>query len=254
MQTFVMAQLTLVAFYGPKPVPLARLVAAIHTEIAASPLAPYFRPYTVAQIHATIVGLERAEYHGLKNANFAAIRGEQAVMNLERALALARAWPALTIRFGGFKPEDRQLTSQGHSPYVRSFQLRLRQQKVVLIGWSHQAGNFERHTMLWALRRHFGQAANVWPKYDNDSDLFLALGELAIPEEEARATGNACIRLEATVRDQLSGAPIDVPLTAADLAFVCYTTPTLDPASSKAWRVLDPHLSAALLAGAYEAC
>ncbi len=252
-----MAQLTLVALYGRKPPQFARYLNAINELIQRSPLGSSFRPYALEQIHATIVGLERtATPHAFENANRLAAANERATMDFERALHLARTFPPLTVRFGGFEPEERPFLSQGQRPYVRSFQVSRQQGKVIIIGWRHQGGDFSVHADLWTLRRQFGEEANVWPKYAEDSDIFITLGDLTAvsPTNPAGARSDAAAigALEAAVRQQLVQRPIDVPITPAELSFVRYLEPALAPSTSTALPVLDPDLSASSLAACYE--
>ncbi len=177
-------------------------------------------------------------------------------MNFARALHLARTFPPLTVRFGGFKPEDRQLMSQGQQPYVRSFQVSRQQGKVIIIGWRHQGGDFSVHADLWTLRRQFGEEANVWPKYAEDNDLFITLGELTTASTEdpsrTRLDVAAIEALEAAVRRQLIKHPVDVRITPAELSFVRYHEPTLATSTSTALPVLDPALNASSLAASYD--
>ena len=253
-----MAQVTLVALYGHKPPQFARYLNTINQLIQRSPLGPSFRPYALEQIHATIVGLERTATQGaFENANRLAAASERATMDFERALHLARTFPPLTVRFGGFEPDARPFLSQGRQPYVRSFQVNCQQGKVIIIGWHHQGGDFNVHHDLWVLRRRFGEEANVWPKYAEDSDLFITLGELtaASPTDPtgARSDAAAIEALEATVRRQLVKHPVDVRITPAALSFVRYLEPTLASLTSTALPVLDSALSAPSLAACYEA-
>ncbi len=252
-----MAQLTLVALYGHKPPHLARYLNTINELVLRSPLGPFFRPYALEQIHATIVGLERtATPHAFENANRLAAANERATMDFARALHLARTFPPLTIRFGGFKSEDKRLASRGQSPSVRSFQIQAQQGKVIIVGWHHRRGDFSVHADLWTLRRQFGEEANVWPKYAEDSDLFVTLGELTTASYKdspcARLDFPAIEALEATVRRQLARHPIDVPITPAKLSFVRYIEPTLVSSTSTALPVLNPDLNASSLAACYE--
>ena len=46
------------------------------------------------------------------------------------------------------------------------------------MGWHHHDGDFSRYTDLWALRKQLGDSCNVMHKYPNDSDFFIAIGDL----------------------------------------------------------------------------
>ena len=81
-----MRQVSLVALYGPKsgePDEFLRwLRDRVRDSLARLGVGVPFRAYSLAQIHATLVGLERRRAPGLENRNFAALRGARRVMRL----------------------------------------------------------------------------------------------------------------------------------------------------------------------------
>jgi hypothetical protein len=257
------AQLTLVALYGRKPPTLARYIDQVLTMVAASEVGNHFRPYALEQIHATVVGLERIPAQpgdgdsNLFNLNEFAATGRRRTMNLACALRLARMLPPLTIRFGGFGPEDRRIESFGYSPHVRSFQLHLNQGRVTIIGWRHRNGDFAHAGELWALRRRFGAQCGMRPKYAEDSDFFMTLGALVdLPpadSETRSALAAAAATVEARIRQQIADRSTDVVVSANDLAVVRYQTSDLAPETSTAYPILDPSLTANTLARLYTA-
>jgi hypothetical protein len=258
MQGTVMgAQLTLVAHYGPKPPGLARHINQVLAAIAASEVGRYFQPHCLEQIHATIVGLERvpAEIDVIDNLNEYAATGRRRAMELACALKLARRLPPLTIRFGGFEPEDRRIESFGRPPYVRSFQLHIAQGNATIIGWHHRDGDFRHADELWALRRRFHEQCGARPKYAADSDFFMTLGTLVdLPPSGSRAgidLAVAAAAVEERIRRQIADRPVDVVVSAEDLAVVRYQTRDLTPTTSTAYPVLDPSLTATTLAQLY---
>jgi hypothetical protein len=97
--------------------------------------------------------------------------------------------------------------------------------KVVLIGWPVAGGEPRRTLAELRLRcGHFG----VTHSYGDDPDVYLVLGEV---------TGAPDAHVASVVRRELAVAPVDVPLSAADLALVTYDDTTL-PRASTTWRPL----------------
>ncbi len=257
------AQLTLVAHYGPKPPALAHYIDQVLAMVAASAVGSHFQPYALEQIHATVVGLERIpaqpgeDENDFINLNEFVATGRRRTMDLACALRLARMLPPLTIRFGGFGPEDRRIESFGHSPYVRSFQLHLSQGRATIIGWRHWNGDFGHAGELWALRRRFDAQCGVRPKYVEDSDFFMTLGALVdLPPADSEtwsALAAAAATVEARIRQQIADRPTDVVVSTNDLAVVRYQTSDLAPETSATYPILDPSLTATTLARLYGA-
>lgn len=278
-----MPQLTLVAHYGPKnrlqQVAFMTYVHACQQTVSRSVLGERFAPYQDAQIHGTLIGLE--EVTGLPdtdppthyNANLWHGRGELRAMDLECALRLARSLPPMTIRFGGFQPQDRGIESRGHSAYARSFGIDWRTGKVVIIGWVvsaqyagaqksdfWQKSDFFRedddlhgYTKLWAIRRTFAERCGMHHKYEDDSDFFVTIGELTglagLDEPILTELRDAGEEAAEALRKQLADPrrAIDLPLRAEDLSVVRYMDESLDPAGSLAFPITDPDLDVAAL-------
>ena len=258
-----MPQLTLVAHYGPKKsprqAPFMAYARACQQAVARSLLNERFTPYQEAQIHGTLIGLEETAGHPGAgpdihyNANLWEQSGELRAMDLDCALDLARALPPLTIRFGGFDPQDKVIESRGRSAYARSFGIDWRTGKVVIMGWAHERGDFSGYTKFWAIRQAFGLQCWVHHKYENDSDFFVTIGELTGLERldggsltQLRSAGE---RVAESIRARIA-APrraVDLPLCADDLSVVCYTDERLAPATSKAFPVTDPSVDAVTL-------
>ena len=229
-----MVNLTLVAGYGAKPRAFDELVRDLQARLAKM-LGAGFAPYSVAQVHGTIIGLEgRREAEGVVNANFLHLRGERRVMDLARAVAVLNesALP-LRIAIGGFGAStDFGFRSRGRHPYERSFSLQ--GGIATVIGWPAQSD--VRVRVLDDLRRRFAEA-NVLHKYhatdfDVDDDFYFVLGRVDARAVDASALGNT----EAAMREQLAASePIIVELGPQDLAVVAYEDPTLAPKSSRAF-------------------
>ena len=240
-----MKQLSLVAFYGNKGHPLAGLLDRCRSVVAASPLGERFKPYGAAQVHATIVGMESLPGEPRVNRNLWSKRGMKARMEFSHLAEVVGRWAPMSIRFGGFDPDDRRFDSQGRRPYERSFQIQREIGMVTLIGWPHARGAFEPR-LLEQFRDDLAERCNLEHKYDGDNDLYMVLGVV----EPEIADGDA-LAVEAEVRDQLMHHPLDVRFAPADASIACYEEETLDPSSTIAWTVADPSLTPDVLEALY---
>lgn len=200
---------TVVAWYDELPDALAQLVARIHAAGTAF-LGEAFAPRDPAQIHATLIGLERA-----------AVPFEPRPLAAHLHAALE---PPLVIQFGGFARDDRRLLSRGLSLHDRAFLTR--DGRAVLVGWPVADG--VPRPAVAELRDSCGPLG-VTHRYGTDPDVYLVIADLAAPE---RYTA-----LETAIRTELEAAPVTVPLSAADLTLVSYTDPGL-PRASSTWRPL----------------
>jgi hypothetical protein len=132
-------QATLVAFYGPKRSPLAEFLSACQDRLRRSvrQLGPEleFRPYALAQIHATILGLERSGRVGLHNRNLQELSGRPQAMRLPQLFEfiLKSDHLPLQVQLGGFEDRDYPFQSRGGRPYHRSFSVQGR--TAVVVGW-----------------------------------------------------------------------------------------------------------------------
>jgi hypothetical protein len=261
-----MRQATLVAFYGAKPPPLEGILRSCQERISQSVrelgAGVEFRPYSLAQIHATMVGLERWAPPGFENRNFRELRGRAKVMRLAQLFDFLRTCDYFPFhaQFGGFDHRDYPFQSRGARPYERSFSLEGR--IAVMIGWPvRDAGCTGDHVSLGAaagsspgarayptvledLRkgaRTFGVLHRWHQKpQDVDNDLYLRLGmlETELPNRQAGL-------LQDAMRRALSAAPPTVVrLAVSDLAVVAYPTDdeTLPEDRSLAFRLADPRL------------
>ncbi len=227
-----MNNLTLVAGYGAKPRAFEELVRDLQARLVRM-LGAGFVPYSVGQVHGTIIGLEGLrEPEGVINANFLHLRQERRVMDLARAVAvLDESALPLRIRVGGFGASTSfEFTSRGQHPYERSFSLR--GGIATVIGWP--AVNDGRVRTLDDLRRRFAEA-NVLHKYhasdaDVDDDFYFVLGRVDTEEVEALTD------VEAAMREQLATRPpIILELGSEHIRIVAYEDPTLPLESSRAF-------------------
>lgn len=251
-----MTQVSLVAFYGAKPKAFRDLLCRCIDAVRASPLQPYFQPYALEQIHATIVGMERAPGAAeFINANLLASTGRRVAMDFGPLPSNLQRYLPLSIRFGGFGAGDSRFRSAGRSPHERSFQVQWPTQRCTLIGWPHQNGNFTTWRLLNALRDQLAVECGLGHKYREDNDLFLVLGQLSSLDGVAPAAldhlQEAVTHVEERIRRMLAERPVNVVIDTADLSIVAYDDPTLPPASTAAFRLTEPRLDAAWIKNLY---
>lgn len=194
---------TVVAWYGPLPAGLDALVVRVQAQVAAA-LGAAFTIRDPAQVHATLIGLERA-----------AAPFDPAPLAAHLATVLT---PGLTVRFGGFAPTDRRFLSRGRPLHERSVGI---SDRVVLMGWPVID---DAPCAAVADVRRSCAAYGVTHRYGQDPDVYLVLGGVA--------AGRDVTAVEAAVRDEVARRAIDVPLSPADLSLVTYADPALPLASS----------------------
>ena len=232
-----MQNVSLVAFYGDKPVVLASLIQKLQTYLANHQLLQdKFVPYQLTQVHGTIIGCEGWKTNlGVVNQWFQEKRQETKYIDFAGLINYLQHQVDLpiTIRFAGY---DRNINynflSRDRHLYHRSFQLQSADNEYisVLIGWSWQ----DRAVTLAIdnLRREL-QRFNLLHKYhaipsDIDNDFYLRLGtikaNLTLPEIDA-------IALE--IRNLLVAQSISIAIQLENLAFVQYQDLSLTPATTK---------------------
>lgn len=225
-------KLTLVAFYGRKPKPLADFIRWCQSLLAAM-VPTGFSPYGVNQVHATIVGLEGVRRgKQVLNANY--LRAGQArPMDLISAFDFLRRTTKLPfrVRFGGFHPGERYpFQSLGQHPYQRSFEVQS-SNAAVIIGWPETHCQFP--NALDELRRELNHY-NILHKYHAadkgiDNDLFLVLGRL----DEMSAGHVNRESINSSIRSRISKRePLFVDLSLNYLSVVQYDDPELPPTRS----------------------
>ena len=237
------ANVSLVAFYGDKPIELIDLIRKLQEQLGNDKLpGKKFVPYQMVQVHATIIGCE-----GLKNSPgvvsqwFKERRGEEKYINfadltnyLQQQLNLP-----LTIRFGGYdRDKNYNFLSRDRPLYERSFQLQPADDLTipVLIGWSWQNNNVT--LAINKLRRSF-QQFNLLHKYHAtneaiDNDFYLRLGTI-----NARLSAEEINSIAGEIRDLLAASAVSIPLRSKDLAFVRYRDLQLTPATTKVVPIAD---------------
>jgi hypothetical protein len=216
-----------VAFYGPKTGRLRELLAGVQALIAEQ-VGGDFRPYTLDQVHATLIALNGVRERGtIVNEYLLEHAGERREMDLPRVMdILARRFAApLRVRIGGFGPGQAvPFTSRGQHLAERTFSVQ--GEAFVLLGWPADslagAGR-----PLDELRREMN-AAGALHRYharptDVDNDLHLVVGH------HAGAPADALARATAAVRDMLAADAADLAIGLSDVKIVAADSHTLAP-------------------------
>jgi hypothetical protein len=219
-----------VAFYGPKTGRLRELLAGVQA-LTAEHVGPGFRPYTLEQVHATLIALNGVRADGtIVNEYLLEHAGVRREMDLPRVMdILARRFAVpLRVRIGGFRPgQPVPFTSRGQHLAERTFSVQ--GEAFVLVGWPADsisgAGGTRRP--LDELRREMN-AAGVLHRYharpaDVDNDLHLVVGH------QAGAPAGALARATAAVRDKLAAEPADLAIGLSDVTIVAADSHTLAP-------------------------
>jgi len=216
-----------VAFYGPKTGPLRELLAGVQALIAEH-VGEDFRPYSLEQVHATLIalnGVRDPETGAVVNEYLLAHAGARREMDLPRVMdILTRAAP-MRVRIGGFRPDqEAPFTSRGQHLAMRTFSVQDR--AFVLVGWPADslAGAAR---PLDDLRREMN-AAHVLHRYhvratDIDNDLHLVVGH------HTDAAAGSLERATDAVRGQLAAAGIDIAIGLGDVKIVAADSRTLAP-------------------------
>jgi hypothetical protein len=223
--------LPLVAFFGPKPEPLRRLVEFLQSALY-SELGPAFSPYAMEQVHATIIGLEGRRF-GAETFNLNTVQAldEAFPMDLPGLFQFMLELPPFRIRIGGFTAGDGTypFSSRGLHPYIRSFMLK--DSLAVMIGWPVAGKSYP--MTLDALCREC-RRYNVLDKYHQkvdeiDNDFFLVLGRV-----DRNAVSSGKVEYVQDILRQLLArqAPLDVLVRPVRLSVVSYNDAQLPILSS----------------------
>ncbi len=223
-----MAQVSLVAFYGPKERRLDGYVAALQDRLC-NLLGGAFKPYAPEQVHGTIIGLEgERDGERVLNRGYLECRGERRAMDFTGVLdVVGRESDLLPLNLclGGFADgADYAFTSRGIHPYKRSFSIQ--GDTAVAMGWPVQGDAYP--PSLDRLRRAFN-GSNVLHKYhvsdgDVDNDFFFVLGRVdrAVTSEQAIRDTQQDMRRYMSTRD-----PLILELDRDSLGLVAYSDAAL---------------------------
>jgi hypothetical protein len=217
------------AFYGPKAGELREFLTRVQALIAEQ-VGGDFVPYTLDQVHATLIALDGVpdpRTGAIVNEAYLLHQGRAVRMDLPRAMDILaeRFSSPLRVRLGGFlRDQEVPFTSRGQHPYERAFSVQDR--AFVLIGWpaASLAGGGR---PLDDLRRAMN-AAGVLHRYhvrdtDVDNDLHLVVGH------HAGAPDSALARAESSVRGWLAGEPAEFGIGLGDVKVVASESRTMAP-------------------------
>ena len=223
---------TAVALYGTKQEPVRELLQPIQ-EIVRRELGGGFRPYTLDQIHSTLITLDWAPDGRTGrpvNQRYQEVTGAADPMDPGRALGILGSFGESPhrIRMGGFRPASPvTFSSRGMHPHDRTFCAH--GQALVLVGWP--LATIARGLSakpLDDLRRHMNDA-NILHRYhkspaDIDNDFHLVIGHHDhAPPDQASAAVTA-------VRQYLAEHPAEVDVGLGDVAVIASDSTTLAPA------------------------
>jgi len=245
----VRAQLiTAVALYGPKSGALRRLLETVQS-ILAERLHDGFRPYTLDQIHGTVIrldGVTDSQTGLIVNQRYLELTGTARAMDQAQALAIlgAHLTPPLSIRIGGFGPDaPTTFTSRGQHPYERMFSGQ--DNAFVLLGWpADTVASGIAQKPLDDLRREMNDAHIVhwyhksFTDIDNDFHLVVGHHNGVSPDETAEAVH--------AVRTYLAQHPVQITVGAGQMAIIAAYSPTLAPAQFIGRLPADPAVIASL--------
>ncbi|NJR47953.1 MAG: hypothetical protein HC775_20820 [Hyellaceae cyanobacterium CSU_1_1] len=239
-----MQNISLVAFYGDKPVPLASLIQKLQRCLANHQLLQdKFIPYQLTQVHGTIIGCEGCKTDlGVVNQWFKEKRQEIKYIDFAGLINYLQHQVnlSITIRFGGYdRNTNYNFLSRDQHLYHRSFQLQSADNNIipVLIGWSWQ--DYAVTLAIDNLRRDL-QQFNLLHKYhtnpeDIDNDFYLRLGTI-----NAKLTSAEIQAISTDIRNWLeTQLPFYIPITLNDLAFAQYQDLTLTPATTQIFPVAE---------------
>ena len=218
-----------VALYGPKAGPVRDLLADVQALVAGH-IGRDFRPYSLEQIHATLIALNaiRDPRTGtIVNEYFLEHAGVAVEMDLPLAMRIlaARFADPLAVRIGGYlRDQPVPFLSRGVRLYERAFSVQAN--AFVLIGWPVAALAGDGRP-LDRLRRDMN-AAHVLHRYhrrgsDIDDDFYLVVGH------HADASAGALARAAAVVRDKLAAEPLDLAIGIGDVTIVAADSHTMAP-------------------------
>ena len=218
---------TLVAYYGDKPLLIETLIKGAINELSDA-LGSEFIPYTLQQVHGTIIGLEGARVDNyIINTNYVEKRNELRSVDLNAALQVLMDESLLpfNITIGGFVDGGQySFTSRNLAPYFRSFSIQ--GAYAVAMGWPYINGEYSKS--IDKLRRAFNQA-NILHKYHStpdteDNDFFFVLGSIVNEDIDQIQLEEAQVRLRSFLA---AHEGVRVPITRDKLRVVAYVDPKL---------------------------
>jgi len=237
-----------VALYGAKAEAARDLLVGVQETIAGC-VGERFRPYSLEQVHATLIalnGVRDPAAGAIVNEYFLEHSGVAVQMDLPLVMRIMAAHFAepLAVRFGGWGADQpAPFLSQGKHLYERGFSVQ--GTAFVLAGWAAAALAGDGQPVD-RLRRDMN-AAGVLHKYhrgdaDVDDDLYLVVGH------HDGAPAGVLERTAAAVRDKLAADPVELSIGLADVSIVAADTHTLAPPVFTGGIPVDPGTLLALMA------
>ena len=247
-----MRQATLVALYGEKPEGLSKVISTCWDRLSNA-FGGEFRPHDMAQIHATIIGLERVI--GTSGSNLNALRreGRRVKMDIPGFLRWLTApnrsgLVPFSVQICGFADREYPFRCLDKTPYKMTFSFQ--DGNPVLIGWP-VSGNLppddalrstgtpissESYPKTLQRIRESAEAYGLYHKYLGDNDFFIRLGSL--PESEADERNTTETELRALLG---KCAPVVLEVGTDRVAIVSYPygSETLPLATCEAWLLDD---------------
>jgi hypothetical protein len=232
----------MVALYGTKTGVLKSLLETVQA-ILGERLRGRFQPYSLDQIHATVIrldGVTDTPSGLLVNPRYRELTGIPRAMDHARAqeILAAQLAPPLSIRIGGYRPAaPATFSSRGQHPYERMFSGP--GNAFVLMGWpvATVAQGISARP-LDQLRRAMNEA-NILHWYhdsltDIDNDFHLVAGhhDGASPDEAVDAVD--------AVRTYLAQHPVQIDVGVDQISIIAANSPTLAPAQFTSRLPVDP--------------
>lgn len=223
---------TLVAYYGDKPPLITKLISGAISELSRR-LGHGFAPYSLQQVHGTIIGLEgrRAGKH-IINTNYAKIQDDLRSVDLKAVFQILKKKSLLPfeVTMGGFiDGGPYSFTSRDAVPYMRAFSIQ--GINTVAMGWPFMNGRYVKS--LDKLRRAFN-SVNILHKYhaspaSEDNDFFFVLGNLVNGSVDQIQLLEAQGHLRSHFASQ---EPVSVSISRDCLRVVAYIDEKLTPETS----------------------
>jgi hypothetical protein len=233
--SYFMGQLGLITLYGIKPLHFERFISSCQ-EILSDVLENTFTPYTVEQIHGTIISLARASEDTLLNLEFYKANEKTLTMDILGFLREIKSHDffPIKIRIGGFKGNDIPFLSKGQSPYRRSFSIQ--GEKAIVIGWPvsrNSTSDKMTYSDVLGVIRNLGEKYNIKHMYNQsdfiDNEYYFRIG-LAKDTTSAQKIHLA----EKVLRDYISEInPLTLELGISDIFIAGYQDETLPISSTK---------------------
>jgi hypothetical protein len=221
-----------VSFYGTKDETFAQLLRSVQ-EILQGELGAKFRPYTIDQVHGTLIALDTVivpDSGVLVNNHYRDVTHAQAPVDPGRVLRIIQSQleSPCRIRMGGYHANsDASFLSRGVHPFERMFSAQ--KQAFVLLGWPLATIRYGlSHRPLDDLRRTMNKAGVMHLYHDSmtdiDNDLYFVVGHQ--DDAPAEAVSVAVQK----VKDYLADHPIEIDLGVNQVSIIVSESSTLAPA------------------------